>query len=174
MNVSGFARITCSCPIVVLAVSARHCRFRTSTFCSSAIRSTTRKPKLCGVSSYSDPGLPSPTISFTFYFVVRRTSFVVGRIPYPWHGGVGERRTTNDQGRFSSLLFFLLRLLRRSCRAFLFRLLLALLHDFGFGRSGCRFASNRFRRGHFFFLDADDVRDRLIGIAQKFDLVVLR
>ena len=52
-------------PMRPRAVCARQWRLFTRTPHCSAIRSTARKPMLCGVNWYSMPGLPSPTISFT-------------------------------------------------------------------------------------------------------------
>src|SRR6266550_1307812 len=109
------------------------------------MRSITRKPKLCGVNSYC-PGLPSPTISFIASSVVRRaTAFL--------------------------FLFLLLSLLRSSSLPAFFRsLLLTLLHDLRLSRS-CGCTRDDLRRRRFFFLNADNVRNRLVCVGQKLQLV---
>src|SRR3954454_6183891 len=65
MNVRGSASSTSSGPSVIFAVRACHfAELRNVTRCRFANSAVTLKPTLCLVSEYSDPGLPSPTISF--------------------------------------------------------------------------------------------------------------
>src|SRR5256885_15852688 len=63
-------------------------------------------------------------------------------------------------------LFGLLRLFGRCFSAF-FGLLLALLDNFRLSWCSSRLASHSFRGRNFFFLNGDDVRHRLIGIARS-------
>src|ERR1700722_9099762 len=80
----------------------------------SAMASTARKPMLCGVQSYCEPGLPRPTITLIASQI--RPPFPAGRLLLLL-GLLGLGRSF---GGFAFALFFLL----------------ALLHHFGFGRCG--------------------------------------
>src|SRR5580704_17518477 len=74
---------------------------------------------------------------------------------------------------FLLLLLGLLRLRCRSLGGFVVRLLLALLDDFGFGRSS-RVRRRRVRSRHHFFLHRGDVRHGLVRIGNEFNLVRVR
>src|ERR1700733_9864707 len=79
--------------------------------------------------------------------------------------------------RLSFLLLLLGLFLGRlfgSSLAFFVGLGLALLDDFGLGRSCARFGSGCVRRSDNFFLHRSDVSDRLIGLADEFELLIFR
>ena len=95
---------------------------------------------LCGVHSYSGPGLPRPTIS---------------RID-------SHARALNRRYFFFSVLLGLRRGSFRRAFGFAFFFLLALLDDFGLGRRGFR-GHRRFRRGLFFLLQHHHVREHALS-----------
>src|SRR5436853_5807070 len=128
------------------------------------MRSMLRKPRLCGVNWYSIPGLPSPTISFTLQLLAVSLQLSALTVETGLAPSLPDQKTTTGL-----LLFLLLGLLRLLCLlgtglggTFLFGLLLALLDDLGFGRSGSRFRCCGFRSGRHFFFDGYDVRHRLV------------
>src|SRR6266849_5786784 len=157
--VCGLARRT-SCPASVprptyALASGRSTRIPAF----SAIWSTARKPRLCGVQTCSGPGLPSPTISLMRRTAVERTVRAFPRLNKRRHTSI-PRRTGPP------LLLLLLVLVLVLVLLFLFLLglffpglgdffafffLLALLDDFGFGRRR-RFRSHGL--GRLFFLGA--------------------
>ncbi len=147
----------------------------------SANRSTARNPRLCGVNWYSMPGLPSPTISFTLDYPAsasaRAHGFVTGSsLEVPLRQPGLELRCQNANAHpalclhfFSFFSAFSGFSASASAPSF-FDLLLALLDDFGLGRSGGGFGGGGFRRGCDFFLHGDDVGHRLVGIGKELEL----
>src|SRR5258706_543875 len=112
--------------------------------CRRAISSTTLKPTLCRVLSYSRPGLPRPTISFK------------------------NQSSIPDPQSPSLLLLFLG---RRGWFLAFGVFLLALLDDFGFRRRGrCRRCRRLRRHRHFFNLRDDDVPQHHVRVADRLPL----
>src|SRR5690348_1137080 len=197
MYVSGLTSSTSFSPTNLRAVRAWQCRFLTSACQRSARRSTVRNPRLWGVNWYSMPGLPSPTISFTRYpspspkfqsfrvsrfHVARECNFeTCETLKPPTHATLRLGTTRSPApARLLLLLFLLLGLLGLLCLlgwsslgALFLNLLLALLNNFGLGGSSSSFGRGHFRSRRHFFLHGNDVRHRLIGVAEELEVAAV-
>src|SRR5947208_14047972 len=87
-----------------------------------------------------------------------------------WTGGDARPPSNNLFFLFLLRLFWLLGS-SRFCAFFALHLLLAFLDDLRLARSGSSLSSSNVRRRTFFSLDRGNVRDTLIGIGKKSQLL---